>query len=106
MKTFLGVTISALVAMGLLFLVFRDSAERRACKHMFDLTEQQIEEMSRNFGPNAQAREMRDQLRSQRSAKLDQCEVGLEKLDIDPSCILDADDLGEATACMKGMLPE
>src|SRR5688572_25203655 len=104
MRTFLGVTISGFVVVGILLLLTRGSAERRACKHMFELTEQQLEKMGRDFGDRAEVREMRSKLREQRDTQLDQCEVGLERLDIDPSCILDADTLEAATECMQGKL--
>jgi hypothetical protein len=103
MRTFLGVTISALVVMGILIFATRGSAERRACKHMFDLTEQQLEKMG-DFGGRAEVREMRSKLREQRDTQLDQCEAGLERLDIDPSCILDAETLDAATECVSGKL--
>jgi hypothetical protein len=101
MRTFLGVTAGCLVLFVVVFFATRDSAERRACKHMFDLGEAQLERMSKNFGPRAEVREMRERLREQRDTQLVACERGIERLDVSPSCILDAETLEEATACMS-----
>ena len=84
------------------------SKPEKACHHLMDLATEElekeiakIEKLDGGELSKKMAGELREQAKASSSSDIDICVRKMEEMNVDTSCVLDADSIDEATSCLR-----
>lgn len=102
MRTFLGVTISALIALGVIWFLTRNNDYEKACEHMIDLANKELDTMLAGMPDDVSdgLRDLKEKAAAKRDSDMETCVEKSKEHKIDTKCILAASSLDEAQRCL------
>ena len=103
MRTFLGVTISAMIALGVIWFLTRGGGDyEKACTHMIDLANKELDTMLAGMPDDVGEgiRDLKEQAAKKRDSDMETCVDKMKEHKIDTKCILKANTLDETQQCL------